>query len=182
MAYPTSVKLGERYGRLLVIEKLGSRQSNNGKKAIWWLCSCDCGKTHEVKSTYLSRTYKPTRSCGCIHSESVIAKNTKHGGRSKFLKQGRYLIGTWQGMKQRCLSTTAVSYRYYGARGVDIYHEWIESFEAFRDWIEANLGDRPEGFTLDRIDNDRGYCPGNLRWADRLTQLKNRRPSKTRSK
>ena len=82
-------------------------------------------------------------------------------------------------MKTRCLVRSSKSFHNYGGRGIQIYPEWAAygtGFAAFRDWIEANLGLKPEGHSLDRIDNDGNYEPGNLRWASREEQSKNRRP------
>ena len=96
-----------------------------------------------------------------------------------------YLYDTWRGMRQRCLLPSMESYKYYGARGISVHKEWAEAprgrragcgFWAFADWVEENLGPRPDGYTLDRIDVEGDYEPGNLRWADILTQAGNRRP------
>ncbi len=85
------------------------------------------------------------------------------------------VYGTWQGMKGRCLNPTDRQYRNYGGRGISVHSDWRDDFPAFRDWVEANLGKRPEGYSLDRIDNDGNYEPGNLRWASARTQAGNRR-------
>lgn len=98
-----------------------------------------------------------------------------------------YLYGTWRGMRQRCCLPSMESYKFYGARGISVYPEWAEAphgassragcgFWAFANWIEENLGPRPEGCTLDRIDTNGNYEPGNLRWATDLQQAANRRP------
>ena len=90
-------------------------------------------------------------------------------------------------MRERCRLPSADSYHYYGGRGISVYPEWGEAprgrskrsgcgFWAFANWIEENLGKRPEGLTLDRINADGNYEPGNLRWADGFTQARNRRP------
>ena len=81
----------------------------------------------------------------------------------------------WEGMKARCLNPRHKSFKDYGERGIKIYDEWIESFAEFDKWLEDNLGPCPGGFTLDRIDNDGNYEPGNLRWADKKEQNWNRR-------
>jgi hypothetical protein len=67
-------------------------------------------------------------------------------------------------------------YRYYGGRGITMYAPWVNDSTAFINWVESNLGPRPQGHTLDRIDNDGNYEPGNLRSATRAVQLRNRRP------
>lgn len=80
----------------------------------------------------------------------------------------------WEMMKRRCLDPRHKSYIHYGGRGIMIYSPWITDFSLFNDWLNSALGPCPEGHTLDRIDNDRGYEPGNLRWATQEEQLKNR--------
>jgi hypothetical protein len=78
-------------------------------------------------------------------------------------------------MKRRCLNRRSHNYKDYGGPGITMYPEWIESFDAFETWILANLGPRPEGHSLDRIDVNGGYEPGNLRWATAKEQRANQR-------
>lgn len=88
-------------------------------------------------------------------------------------------------MKQRCQVRSHCGFDQYGGRGIRIYPEWTAygtGFPAFRDWIEANLGPRPEKHTLDRIDNDGHYEPGNLRWASLKEQCSNRRTDHNKSR
>ena len=85
------------------------------------------------------------------------------------------LYATWQSIKTRCYNPNSRGFRYYGARGVRMHPEWVNNARAFLDWVDSNLGPRPDGTTLDRIDNDGDYAPGNLRWASIAEQRKNRR-------
>ena len=106
----------------------------------------------------------------------------RHGSPTKQLRrspeggahQSHYLYKTWDMMRQRCTNKNFTSYTRYGGRGIRIYPEWENSFVKFREYVEKELGSRPEGYTLDRIDNDQGYIPGNLRWASKSTQQRNR--------
>ena len=81
----------------------------------------------------------------------------------------------WTSVKQRCYNPKNHSYRHYGGRGISVHEPWITSRIAFITWINENLGPRPEGMSLDRIDNDGNYEPGNLRWATQSDQIRNRR-------
>lgn len=81
----------------------------------------------------------------------------------------------WQSIKQRCYNPNAVNYADYGGRGIAMHEPWVNDSRAFLQWLDDNLGPCPEGLTLDRIDNHRGYEPGNLRWATWREQLANRR-------
>lgn len=80
----------------------------------------------------------------------------------------------WEMMKRRCLNPKHHAYYLYGGRGIKIYSPWIHDFSKFNDWLNTALGEPPDGHTLDRIDNDGNYEPGNLRWADSKTQNANR--------
>lgn len=85
------------------------------------------------------------------------------------------LYKTWGMIYQRCNNPNYTYYKNYGGRGIKMYPDWENSFVAFRDYVDENLGPKEEGMTLDRIDNSKGYIPGNIRWADHATQMHNRR-------
>lgn len=107
----------------------------------------------------------------------------RHGSPVKQLRRSpekgasheHYLYKTWDMMRQRCTNKNHTSYKRYGGRGIRVFPEWENSFVKFSEYVEKELGPRPTGHSLDRIDNDQGYIPGNLRWASRKIQQRNRR-------
>lgn len=126
------------------------------------MCECDCGTVKRVVTEYLRSGH--TTSCGCYQKEKRAAGNPKHGG-----KRTR-LYSIWCGIKNRCYNPKNPSYPRYGGRGILLHDEWHD-FAAFR----AAVGDPPEGTTIDRIDTNKGYIPGNVRWASRVRQGRNTR-------
>ena len=147
--------IGKKFHRLLVVEKA----SPDGDQTCW-KCKCDCGKTVTIRSGNLKNGN--SQSCGCWRS---IA-NTTHG------KSDAPEYGTWSGIKGRCNNPHNSSYRYYGGRGIKICDEWNSSFEEFL----KDVGPRPSPeYSLDRINPDGNYEPGNVRWATPVEQLENRK-------
>ena len=133
-----------------------------------WICKCDCGKLAEISGGSL-RTGN-TISCGCFKSEATTKRNTKHGGAHEKLYQ------VWFAIKKRCLDPRNKAFKNYGARGITMYSAWLNDFGAFQKYISENLGPRPSSrHSLDRINNDGHYEPGNLRWANDTTQARNTR-------
>ncbi len=147
---------GKRFSKLVVKECAG--RDKHGK-AIW-RCICDCGNENIIVGSDLRRGH--TISCG-------HAKNLKHGmARTKNLHP---LYKLWVGMKQRCTNPKATAYKDYGGRGIAVCERWRNSFENFL----ADMEERPEGTSLNRIDNDGGYSPDNCKWATKVEQGKNQR-------
>lgn len=152
---------GMRSGRLVAVSFAGV----NKKRYALWECKCDCGNTTIKESRYITGGY--VISCGCaIHS--LEGYQTTHG------MSKTPIYKTWCGIKDRCLNPKNTAYPSYGGRGISICERWMK-FENFYE----DMGDRPEGMSLDRIDNDQGYSKENCRWATQSIQTYNRRKHKT---
>lgn len=147
---------GQRFGKLTVLERT---TSDTGRSM--WLCRCDCGVERVAAGAFL--TYGHVRSCGCLHKEVVRT----HG----LSKSPEYK--TWGGAQRRCLPAYERHADYYD-RGITFYPDW-KGPGGFARFL-AHVGRKPSpNHSLDRIDNNRGYEPGNVRWADSQTQVLNRR-------
>ncbi len=157
------VEVGEKYGRLTILSVSGGAPSQAA-----CVCLCECGQKIERKAAALYGGN--TKSCGCLKMDSAIKRMTKHGGARPGLEHPLYW--GWSQMRRRCEVKTHQNYPSYGGRGISVFPAW-EEFADFRDWILENLGPRPDGMTLDRIDNDGNYEPGNVRWATQGQQCAN---------
>lgn len=146
---------GQRFGRLTVIERAETTRHGD----IRWLCKCDCGNNTTVFGSNLRKNH--TSSCGCVHCESI-----RTHGESK-----TRLYRIWMLMKRRCYNPKDSRYNRYGARGIEVCHEWLERFETFRDWSLEN--GYHDDLTLDRKNNDGNYTPENCRWSTTKEQQNN---------
>lgn len=147
-------KTGKKFGNLTAKKYLGKGE---------WLCECDCGNLKIARSGHLNAG--KAVSCGCMEYELRSKAGFKHGG----IKHPLYIV--WEGMKQRCDNPNHTSYSRYGGRGIKVCDEWENDFSSFQRWSLSN--GYKKGLTIDRIDNDKGYCPDNCRWITPAEQARN---------
>ncbi len=167
---------GEKFGRLTVI----NRAENDENGQVQWLCNCNCGKTAIVY--YNSLLCGDTRSCGCLWREMSSLLEVANIDANRSIRDTRLTHGhagikrsrtyqSWLMMRQRCRNPRVDNYKYYGGRGIRVCNRW-DLFENFL----ADMGERPDGKTLDRYpDNNGNYEPGNCRWATLKQQRANQR-------
>lgn len=160
--------IGEQFGRLKVIA-LSTEVSL--AKVKFWLCQCECGRFKFVTTKHLRNG--DVQSCGCLHREilSALGKaNTKHGQSSSGnRRKPSPTYGSWVSMRSRCYNPNDPYYARYGGRGIKICDYW----DTFKNFLE-DMGQRPNGMTLDRINSDSHYMPSNCRWATAVEQAQNR--------
>lgn len=141
-------------------------------------CLCSCGKKVCVRVSDLTRWERTKRrrtlSCGCARSKSVSAGRRKAGLNTQHGLSQTKEYDIWRGMIRRCHDSKNAAFANYGARGIFVCDRWRRSFTAF----VKDMGQRPEGCSLDRIDNNRGYELSNCRWASRREQNKNTRKNR----
>jgi len=151
---------GKRFGRLVVIKKVKALDTSSS----FWECACDCGKTTIASSLHLRESH--TKSCGCLKEErNKNGINKKHG-----MSKNNRTYKTWKLMRARCNCKTDYHYKWYGARGIKVCERW-NNYELFLE----DMGERPDGQTLDRINGDGMYCKKNCRWATPKEQAVNNR-------
>lgn len=152
------------FGKVTVLSYAG----NNKHGAAVWNCSCSCGRTKEIVGFHLRNGR--TRSCGCLVKETSSRVNLHHGHTANMGGHKSPTYRTWRSMINRCYREQEDSYRYYGGKGITVCSKWRESFSAFLE----DMGERPDGRTIDRIRSEENYEPGNCRWSDAKTQASNK--------
>lgn len=164
---PIKDRTGKRYGRLLVIEQAQDGPPSSRPK---WRCLCDCGKIVVRNAASLALEHQ-IHSCGCYQREQIIQGN-KLRGKIKFPNPVSYTATykCWRRMKERCLNPKHDQYSNYGGRGISVCKEWMK-FENFL----SDMGQRPTGMTIERIDNSKGYYKHNCKWATMVEQQSNKR-------
>lgn len=153
---------GQKFGLLTVIK----RKENDKWRNSQWLCQCDCGNIIKVGGANLK--IGRTKSCGCLWNKSIMGTKSKHGYSYSKIYQ------VWKNMKGRCLNPYSPLWKYYGSRGITVCERWVCSFENFLE----DMGEQPEGLTLDRKDNNGNYEPSNCRWTTHTEQMRNSRQAK----
>ena len=151
---------GQTFGRLTVLQRSGSNAFNKAT----WDCECSCGKRCVIIGSGLRAGKAVT--CGCYRLSGDC--KVSHGATRSGVKTRGYQV--WLNMRRRCDSATNKQRKDYGGRGITYCREW-NTFEGFI----ADMGEPPEGLTLDRINNDGGYSKDNCRWTDRVVQRRNSR-------
>ncbi len=152
---------GQRFGRLVALTFTSIDKTG---RAIW-SCECDCGMTKNIVGYCLTRG--TTKSCGCWMKEQRAQRADFHG------KSDTRAHSIWTGMMSRCNNQNATGYARYGGRGITVCERW----KKFISFLE-DMGDPPAGYTLDRVDNDKGYYKENCRWATPIEQNNNTRSNR----
>lgn len=148
----------QRFGQLVAIRPTGEKRW----RVHLWLCLCDCGQEHIAAVNSLRSGL--VKSCGCLLRKTAKQQATRHG------ECGSPTYKSWDSMIQRCTNPNTQSFKNYGAKGILICEEWRDYKNFARD-----MGSRPTGTTLDRIDPNGNYEPSNCRWASAITQARNKR-------
>ena len=156
--------IGRKFNKLTVLKLLNYKR--NGR--FVYQCQCDCNKIVEITGTNLR--LGRSRSCGCLQKEINIKRLIKHG------KSYSKIYKIYSAMIQRCYNPKNEAWEYYGERGIKICKRWLGK-KGFINFYQ-DMGDKPKGLSLDRINNNKGYSKNNCQWSTPLQQVLNRRKKK----
>lgn len=161
---------GQRFGNWVVIER--DRSKDAVGKTVW-KCKCDCGNIGYVNSQNLRNgTSKGCMQCGALKRRRYSSDIPDSGKQATTRKK---MLNTWHNLINRCNNPDNIHFIDYGGRGITVCSEWESDFSAFYDYVSQLDHFSEPGFSLDRIDNEQGYQPGNVRWATMIEQSNNRR-------
>lgn len=157
---------GKRFGRLVVLEEAGRDPRN----LVLWRCICDCGNEFTTAGTRIKRGR--AKSCGCLQKDraGAAAKKSAPKRRTHGRNTADPTYMSWSALKDRCNNPNNQRFEHYGGRGISVCDRWKESFENFLE----DMGDRPPGTTIDRVDVNGNYEPSNCRWATSKQQSLNK--------
>lgn len=156
---------GTKIGRLTLVSSF--HKPSKWGNVLWWNCLCDCGAETTARLIIMKTGLK--LSCGCLRKEMASARS-KSMSLHNMSKTPEHRI--WSGMIDRCRNPKSKDYRNYGGRGIKVFDGWAESFISFFN----HIGCRPsKSHSLDRINNEGNYEPGNVRWATTREQGRNKR-------
>lgn len=168
---------GLKFGSWTVIE----RGPKDSKGKLYWLCKCDCGTIKNV-SGYMLRTGKSKGCHACLWERQLHPRAHTDGSRRWINNKETKVYRRWRAMRERCNNPNNKSYKNYGGRGIRVCDEWNHNFQAYFDYVSKLEHFNEDGYTLDRVDNDGNYEPGNVRWATKSEQERNKRKGLKRSK
>lgn len=155
------IPLGSTFGRLTVVGQSDPTPS----REVRWLCKCECGAMATVSGSSLR--LGRVLSCGCLRRENP--KRIKHGHSKGRVRTREH--STWHNMLTRCYNHNHKQFKYWGGRGITVCNRWRFSFECFI----QDMGPCPAGYSIERIDNDGNYEPGNCHWIPKIRQSTNQR-------
>lgn len=158
---------GQVFGRLTVVQRMPAKKC--GGKVSYWHCLCECG--NHMQATVAQLTRGNTKSCGCLRRESTGARSTVHGATRHHRRTGAFK--SYMHAQMRCTNPRTKGYHNYGGRGIEFR---FTSFDQFF----AELGHRPMGETLDRINVNGHYEPGNVKWSTPSEQAQNKRRARVK--